>query len=886
MSCLKRLLCAATLAALAPGVATAQAGGLQATAAPPQAGPDPALSDVNQVLFEVRLGQAAISDTFTAYQLGRQTYLPLGELARLLTISIRSHPAQGRASGFVLKEDRPFSLDLASSTVTLGERREAFDPALVKLRADDLYVDSTLLTRWLPVDLQVDLSALTLTVVPREPLPLQLRLAREQAASQAGSSAPAPSAYPLRPLPYQLASIPLIDQTIGLNAARDGSSSAKSLSYSTFMTADLAGMQATAYLTGTSAGGQGDSRLTLARHDPQATLLGPLNARMVALGSVTVPGVALVSRTYATGNGVAFGNLPLDRASGFDRHTFQGDLPPGWDVELYFNEALVGFQQSRADGKYVFEDRPLAVGANQFRLVFHGPQGQLRVERQSFLLGDTQTAAGQFYYQAAAHQDKAGARHAVVQAEWGVTRQLSLNGALVRNEAAPGAAQGDQSYQKLGLLAYGGPVIFSADLAQQVGHGRLLDLGLKTRIGNLSIQHNHTTASDFSSDLLLGGADPVRMRDHLRVDGLLPYAALQRMPLTFELTRDRLASGLVSTEASLLTAAFLSSMSLSHQLLWRSVGPDHTLGGTVQLGRTFGELGVRGQANYVLRPERKLGSVGLAVDRQLGEQIRLGLDLVRQIDNPETHLSATLTKSIGSYGLSLALGHSSRGTLTLGAQLFIAIGREPRSASWMLSAQPMGNSGSASARVFVDTNMNGVLDAGESPVKGAGFNINGVLHPMRTDEHGVAFLPQLQVHVPTDLAVSAATLDDPQWTSMPRGLRIVARPGHVAMLDFPLVITSEIDGTVYMAGPGGRRGIGEVELELVDAKGQVAAQGKSASDGFYIVPFVMPGDYQLRIAPDQLRQLGLRADTVRTVHVSADGKFVNGQDFVVSETAK
>ncbi len=150
----------------------------------------------------------------------------------------------------------------------------------------------------------------------------------------------------------------------------------------------------------------------------------------------------------------------------------------------------------------------------------------------------------------------------------------------------------------------------------------------------------------------------------------------------------------------------------------------------------------------------------------------------------------------------------------------------------------------------------------------------------------MAFLPQLPVHVPTDLAVSAATLDDPQWTAMPRGLRIVARPGHVAMLDFPLVITSEIDGTVYMAGPGGRRGIGEVELELVDARGQVAAQGKSASDGFYIVPFVMPGDYQLRIAPDQLRQLGLRADTVRTVRISADGKFVNGQDFVVSEIAK
>jgi hypothetical protein len=868
--------------ALAQATATAPASAAPPTATEPKAASEAGLSDLNQVLFEIRLGPTVISDTFSAYQVGRQTFLPLGELARLLTIAIRTHPVQGRANGFILKEDRPFALDLASATVTISERQLSFDPSLVRQRGDDLYVDSTLLSRWLPVDLQIDLSALALTVTPREPLPLQLRLAREAAAGQVGIGAAAESAFPQRELPYALASVPMIDQTIGATLARSGGNSQTDLSYSTFMTADLAGMQSTLYLTGSSNARSSDSRLTLSRHDPSGNLLGPLNARMVALGSVTVPGVSLVSRTFATGNGFAISNLPENRASGFDRHTFQGDLPPGWDVELYFNEALVGFQQSRPDGKYVFEDRPLSVGANQFRLVFHGPQGQLRIERQNFLLGEAQTASGQVYYQAAAHQDKTGNRHAVVQGEWGVTRQLSLNGALIRNHSA----RDDQSYGKVGLLAYAGPVIASVDVASQQGHGRLIDVGLKTRIGNISIQHNHTTVNDFTSDLLPGGADPLRMRDHLRIDGVLPVQALQRMPITFDVTRNRLASGLVGTEASLLTATYLNTVSVSHQLQWQSIAGASMLGGSVQLGRTFGELGVRGQANYALRPQRKLSSLGLALDRQLSDAYRVGLDVVRQVDNPETHFTANLTKSVGNYGLSVALGHSTRGTLTIGAQLFIAIGREPRHATWMISAQPMGNSGAASARVFVDTNMNGVLDPGETPVKDAGFNINGVLYPMRTDANGVAYLPQLPVHVPTDLSVSAATLDDPQWTSMPRGVRIVARPGHVAELEFPLVVTSEIDGTVYLAGPTGRRGIGEVELELVDAKGNVAAQGKSASDGFYIVPFVMPGTYQLRIAPGQLKQLGLRTDGGRTIQITADGKFVNGQDFVVSEAAK
>jgi hypothetical protein len=85
---------------------------------------------------------------------------------------------------------------------------------------------------------------------------------------------------------------------------------------------------------------------------------------------------------------------PADQPTSFDRHTLQGDLPPGWDVELYYNEALVGFQQSRPDGKYSFDDQPLAYGPNEFRLVFHGPLGQLRVERQSFLLEQSAVPRG------------------------------------------------------------------------------------------------------------------------------------------------------------------------------------------------------------------------------------------------------------------------------------------------------------------------------------------------------------------------------------------------------------------------------------------------------------------------------------------------------------
>ena len=43
------------------------------------------------------------------------------------------------------------------------------------------------------------------------------------------------------------------------------------------------------------------------------------------------------------------------------------------------------------------------------------------------------------------------------------------------------------------------------------------------------------------------------------------------------------------------------------------------------------------------------------------------------------------------------------------------------------------------------------------------------------------------------------------------GVRVLPRPGVVEVLEFPVVATSEIDGTVYLVGTGGRRGIGDAQ---------------------------------------------------------------------------
>jgi hypothetical protein len=155
-----------------------------------------------------------------------------------------------------------------------------------------------------------------------------------------------------------------------------------------------------------------------------------------------VPSVANIAGRSPTGKGYALtlSNRPITQPTSFDRHTLRGDLPPGWDVELYFNESLVGFQTSRADGRYSFDDQPLAYGLNEFRLVFHGPLGQQRVEKQSFLLEQSSTPPGAFYYNLAQHQDSVGQPRSVAQFEWGMNKYLTGTGGFVRLPTLAGSS--------------------------------------------------------------------------------------------------------------------------------------------------------------------------------------------------------------------------------------------------------------------------------------------------------------------------------------------------------------------------------------------------------------------------------------------------------------
>lgn len=846
--------------------------------------PAPA-DDPSLVLLEVRLDNDVLADSITSYQIGREAFLPLGELARLLTLAIRVQPEQGTADGYVLSEERGFSLDVAQTRITLADQAQSFDPRLVRRQGDDIYVASSLLARWLPIDFEVNLSSLTLWVRPRERLPLQARLERERLGARVGARAGEEDpGYPRQDQPYRLLGVPFIDQTFGAGLKVGNGRRETSASYTAYLTGDLLGTESSFFVSSTKESPNPELRYTLARHDPDAGLLGPLQARSVMFGSgVTTPSVTHIANRSQTGKGTALtmSNRPITQPTSFDRHTLQGDLPPGWDVQLFFNDALVGFQSSRADGRYSFDDQPLAYGLNEFRLVFHGPLGQQRVERQSFLLQQSSTPAGAFYYTLSQLQDKEGQSRSVAQFEWGLSKYLTGTGGFVRLPRLDGSTADDGPlYSNLGLRAFWQTFILSSEFFRSPTGGQLNDTGLKTRLGSLAVSYNHLQFNDFSSELFLPSADPLRTRDKVRLDGAVPAGWLPRLPVTLEVQRDDFQSGIRQLAVTGRVAAYVRRTAVSNQLTWVDTGDGGiTSSGALQLSRRVGDMGLSGQLGYLLKPEAKVDSVVLAADKRLGGAYLVNLGVIRSVGSGETLYIAGLNKSLGSYGLGVSMSQSTNGEFAIGLQLFIGMGFEPRQEQWRFSALPRADSGAASARVFLDDNGNGVLDAGEEPIENAALIVNGSRAPVRTDAAGVAWLDRLPIRQHVDIGVDTQTLEDPYWAPQRKGVRVLPRPGHVAELDFPVILTSEIDGTVYLADKSGRRGIGDVVIELLDGKRSVVMQARSSSDGYYIVPAVPQGRYYLRVSPQQLRQFDLVDPGERLVTVLPSGEFVNGVDF-------
>ena len=111
------------------------------------------------------------------------------------------------------------------------------------------------------------------------------------------------------------------------------------------------------------------------------------------------------ARPASSGRGVEVTNRPLFNPVAFDRTRFEGDLPSGWDAELYRNGELLAFSRSDGSQRYAFRRCSAALRRQPVRnhpLRAAGPEAQPARDRSTS--ARTDVPAGKTWYWAGVSQ--------------------------------------------------------------------------------------------------------------------------------------------------------------------------------------------------------------------------------------------------------------------------------------------------------------------------------------------------------------------------------------------------------------------------------------------------------------------------------------------------
>ena len=835
-------------------------------------------------LLEMRIGNVVFEELITAYARDDVVLLPLLELSRRLELGVYRGDTHNRVVGFVLYPSRPFELDLNTGVVTQGEERERYDISHIEIHSDEIYVSAGLLSQWFPIDFSADLAALRLTLRQREPLPYYQRMQRQRRLEQRKEyeylRESRSQRYTNR---YSLLDVPFVDQSFGTSYSRSPDVDAQQrFFYGTHIVGEALWMEGSAYISGTDHDMFQTTRFRLGRKDYYGRLLGPLEAREFYVGDVYPQGTRLISRTRVV-RGATVSNVPWHRQLRYDTHSFRGTLPSEWEVEIYHNGLLLDFQSDDAQGLYEFEDVSLYSGTNDFRLVFYGPFGQQREETFHFNIANAMVTPGDLEYRFTAGVDEADYLRSSVDVEMGLHKYLTGTAQFLTLPVGGEATH----FTKAGVRTFWGPAFVSLDGIQASDGGRGGLLSAHGAAGPVRMAGRFGLFDDFLSEALYYPGDRLATRSELEFDTRIPQTALPPIGTRISLAQDTFESGASQRRVRTRLGATFPWVTAANQLQYSRnasprLGVRSFANGNLLLSKRIpgNQIGVSGNVAYQVWPQTQLTQLGANVRLTMADRWNTTFGLGHNLVTGRSNVDAGLTRDFGYVSAGLSSRYHTPGIVSVAARMFLSLGYDSAQQRIHVDSRRSASSGSAVARVFIDTNQNGRLDPGEEVLSDVEFLVNGRASSYATRKDGSAFIRQLPPHIPVELSVDPSSLEDPSLMAVNQGVRFVPRPGKNMVLNFPVIPTGEIEGTVWVIRGDYHANYRDVEVELIDrTTNRVIDTTRTAFDGFYLFSQVKPGQYTVRVSPDQAKRLDLHDQVPRDIEIGTDGPFVHGMDF-------
>ena len=837
----------------------------------------------DSLLFDVRLGEYRLGDGVRGYQTPGSVCIDLGDTIAALDVPIAIDEDENRASGWAFNEENQIIIDRNQNRVRFGESTERLPSGIVFDTPEGWCVATQALATWFGVTMDADLRNAVLLLSSEQPLPVERALQRR---ARAASLRPRLefdlSGLPQADTPYRMWRTPSVDVVVSIGGLRDRQRGDEGFErrYEIYAAGEILTASVDARLASDNRGIPQSLRMRAFRSSNEPNLLGPLGATHFAIGDVSSQSSPIAVQP-TPGRGFVVTNRPLDRPDSFDRRTFRGELPEGWEAELYRNGQLLAFSLDRGDGRYEFVDVELRYGINRFEIVLYGPQGQIRRETEVINVGAESIPPRQTWYWAGASQDNRDlvnldSDNALRDGHWragfGLERGIDprtslafqLNNLVIADERVT-VLEGS-------VRRAIGPALVEITASWADNGGYAARAQLLGRFGRAYVSAESVIARDFLTERYSANTTG---RHTLAVDHSLNIGRVV-MPVRVQATYHTRRDGADQVDVAARISANMRRFALTGEIGYRRqsggglIGPPADTNAAILANGRIGRVRLRGEARWRLSPDSRFESASLTADWASGENSAWRAEIGYQATLSRARASIGYVRRFDRFALTASAEAATDGSVAAGLNLAFSIGPNPRGGVHM-TADKLAASGQTVARVFRDLNNDGVRQPGEPYEEGVQITTGRAPANEPTDENGLAVVTGLTPYRPILVGIDTSSLADPFVQPRGPGIVVTPRPGVAAIVELPLVSAGEIDGVLVRAGGGALEG---VDLELVDIEGRVVKTIRTDFDGFFVFEGVPYGEYSIRMADLSAQAVGVPAALGRRAFVTDENDSV------------
>jgi len=834
-----------------------------------------------------------IRDPIIAFKEGQDVMISLSEFAAIASFAIRIDAQSGRAAGWFIRESQIFNLDLNTGQVQVLDQVMSIPEGAVRVENDDILVKGEVLSEWFGFEMKVNPQRQVAEVVSEQKWPVEERIDRMNRAKRLAGRTPPPS-QPRLDDPIAMVRVPNIDIHTRERISKPGQgdrSITKSSTFNVQTAGDLLGHTAEGYFSGNDQDRITNGRLTMTQISEEPDLLGPMKARTYSFIDVPSTPVPYAGATeFETGFRVS----NKDPYTTFDATTtIYGDALPGWDVELYRGEQLVDSLQAGPDGRFEFTDVVLFAETNEFRIVQYGEQGEIREEQRTISVRprsfNNENGAydvslslqnTQLYQKEDSTDTDRYQPHLAATYDYQLSQNLALRSGLqARQEEGK-----DRIYLQAGAVETFGRTVINQDVVANNEGAWTAALTGRHNIG----KHNLFGSAQYESRDFAPGIDepePSELKMGATARGPLPdfIGTRNRYGLAARYTEE--GDGSADRRFSASYGGKLKNIGFNNQISDRVVtnsdGSNREfIGDSFSLnGSAFG-LSWRGTADYNIYPESRMESYLLNLRKRFSSTLNSELELehLPPIDYTRAMLASSWRTKHAL--LTPILTYDSDNNISAILRTSMGISHNPYANEIHVVSENLSDRGGLSARVFLDKDGDGIYNNVDQLVEGAVIRALHARRQAETDENGEAYIYNMPIGKLTDVMVVEGSMFEPSWIPATPGVSVRPRAGHISRVEFPLVNSGEVDGTLYIASTQGNkpRLLRDAVIRLTDGSGRVVQETRTANDGFYLFTKIPPGRYYIIPDSDDLKAARASAIPPQPIDIGYDGTIIYGND--------